>query len=91
MVIERNDYSKIDKLNKLVNPETFWNDVRKFTKNVHSSCGINAWQRLSESRFDELLTGVEDVKTLVIYGEPIRYFNRAGEEVFVKEEMKKYF
>jgi hypothetical protein len=39
--IEKRDYAKIDKLNTLTNKETFWDDVRKFTKNV-TSCMLSA-------------------------------------------------
>ena len=35
-VIERNDYHKIKKLRTLNNVNTFWDDVRKLTKNVYS-------------------------------------------------------
>lgn len=53
-VIERNDCSKIKKLRTLQNIETFWDDVRKFTKNVHSDHSIGRWEILAEARFDEL-------------------------------------
>lgn len=62
-VMERNDIKKIDKLNKLTNKETFWDDVNKLTKNVTSDYSIHRWQCLAECRFNELLTGCEDVKT----------------------------
>lgn len=52
--IEKRDISKIDKLNTLTNKETFWNDVRKFTKNVTSDHSIGRWQCLAEARWQEL-------------------------------------
>ena len=52
--LEKRDYSKIDKLNNLVNKETFWEDVRKLTKNVVSDHAIGRWQHLAEIRFREL-------------------------------------
>ena len=52
--IEKRDYSKIDKLNNLTNKETFWDDVRKFTKNVTSDHSINRWECLAEYRWNEL-------------------------------------
>jgi hypothetical protein len=52
--IERADYAKIRKLNSLTNPETFWDDVRKFTKNVTSSHSIDRWQCLADYRYLEL-------------------------------------
>ena len=52
--MERNDYKRIDKLNALNNPETFWNDVRKLVKGVHSDHVIKRWQILAENRFSEL-------------------------------------
>lgn len=53
--IEARDYAKIDKLNKLTNKETFWNDVRKLTKNVTSDHAIGRWQCLAEHRYNELI------------------------------------
>lgn len=52
--IEKRDYSKIDKLNNLANKETFWNDVRKLTKNITSDHAIGRWQCLAEQRYKEL-------------------------------------
>lgn len=59
----KSDMTKIDKLNGLKDINTFYDDVRRITKNVHSDSTIRAWQRLSEQRYDELLTGIEDVRT----------------------------
>lgn len=55
----------VDKLLTLKDPNTFWDDVRKFTKNIHSDRLIGAWQRLAEARYRYLTTGVyfESVKT----------------------------
>ena len=53
--IEKADYAKIRKLNSLTDPKTFWNDVRKFTKNVTSDHSIGRWQCLAEQRYLELL------------------------------------
>lgn len=52
--MEKNDYRRIDKLNALNNPDTFWDDVRKLVKNVHSDHVIKRWQILAENRFGEL-------------------------------------
>lgn len=49
----------IEKLNTLTNPETFYNDVRKFTRNIHSDRLINTWEIFTEIRHNEL-TGKED-------------------------------
>lgn len=35
--------------------DTFWNDVRKMTRNVHSDHVIGIWQCLAEVRFNELI------------------------------------
>lgn len=59
----KSDITKIDKLNGLKDINTFYDDVRRITKNVHSDRAIRAWERLSEQRYDELLTGIEDVRT----------------------------
>ena len=42
-VSERNDIKKIEKLNKLNNIKTFYDDVRKLTKNVSSDHSIKHW------------------------------------------------
>jgi hypothetical protein len=52
--IEKRDYAKIDKLNKLTSKDTFWDDVRKLTKKVTSDHAIHRWQCLAEDRFNEL-------------------------------------
>ena len=50
----RAEYKRIDKLNALNNPVTFWDDVRKITKNVHSDHAIHSWEHLSEIRYNEI-------------------------------------
>ena len=55
---EAMDYRRIDKLNKLTNPDTFWDDVRKLTKKITSDHSIKRWQILAEGRYREL-TGKE--------------------------------
>ena len=52
--IEQRDIAKIDKLNKLTNINTFWDDVRKLTRNVTSDHMMGRWQCLAEARFKEL-------------------------------------
>lgn len=56
------EISKAEKLNRLTNPDTFWDDVRKFTANVHSDHALSQWQWIAEIRYNELITGVEDVR-----------------------------
>lgn len=65
----KSEISKAEKLNKLANINTFWDDVRKFTKKVTSDRGIHEWQRLAEIRFDELMTKCEDVRTEIDYAD----------------------
>jgi len=55
VVMEYNDISKVRRLNELKNPITFWDDVRKMTKNTKSDHGIKRWQILSEIRYEEIL------------------------------------
>ena len=52
--IEKRDYARIDKLNRLIDIETFWDDVRKFTKDIKSDHSIKRWQCLAEYRYEEL-------------------------------------
>lgn len=54
-IMENRDVSKVEKLLSLKNPDTFWDDVRKFTRNVSSDHAIRRWQCLAEIRFDELI------------------------------------
>ena len=58
--IEKNDLSKIDKLNKLTSTITFWDDVRKLTKKVTSDHSIRHWLLLAEFRENELLSEGKD-------------------------------
>ena len=53
-VVEKNDYSKIKKLNGLHNIETFWDDVRRLTRNCRSDHGLRRWEILAEVRYGEL-------------------------------------
>ena len=48
------DVRRIDKLNKLTNLETFWDDVRFLAKRVRSGEAFRRWQYLAEIREDEL-------------------------------------
>ena len=57
--MEAHDIKRIEKLNNLTNSETFYKDVIKFTKNIHSDHGIRQWERLSEIRNAELELGKE--------------------------------
>ena len=56
---ERRDYGRIDKLNRLTDPETFWDDVRKLTKNIMGDHAIGRWQCLAEARYALLIEGKE--------------------------------
>lgn len=52
--IYKGDYSKIEKLIKLNDVNTFWDDVRKLTKRVTNDRSIRRWQILSEIRYEQL-------------------------------------
>ena len=88
---ERMDFKRIDKLNTLTNIKTFWDDVRKFTKNISSDHSISHWQSLAECKYNELLTGCEDVRIDFDYNKETKEFTkhfynpRTGEEVYPKE------
>ena len=48
------DLKRIEKLNKLTDPRTYWDDVRKMCKRVTSDHAINCWERLADLRWDEI-------------------------------------
>ena len=52
--IEKHDIGRIDKLNALTNIETFWDDVRRYTRYIMSDHSIGRWQCLAEIRYEEL-------------------------------------
>lgn len=82
---EKRDYARIDKLNKLANADTFYDDVRKLVKNVKSDHAIKNWQALADQRYAELITGCEDVRRDIDYVNGKfheRYFDTNGNEVF---------
>lgn len=56
--LEKRDVSRIDKLNTLTNVNTFYDDVRKITRNVKSDHAIKRWQCLADVRFNELTQGM---------------------------------
>lgn len=83
--ITKRELAIAKKLNTLHDLKTFWDDVRNFTKNVHTDSTMHIWEWLSEIRYAELLTGTEDVHIEVDYGKPTRYYDRDWNEVFPKE------
>lgn len=50
----RQEMNRIDKLNELRNISTYWDEVRKLTRNVKSDIAIKRWQHLAEVRFEEI-------------------------------------
>lgn len=44
-------------LEKFTDIETFWDDVKKRTKNIKSDRNIRIWQYYAEKRYNELLKG----------------------------------
>lgn len=48
------DRKRIDRLNKLTNPDTFWDDIHKITRNLSSLTVINGWEYLAKIRYREL-------------------------------------
>ena len=52
-VMENADYAKIKKLNTLHNMETFWDDVRKFTKNVRSDHSLGRLMQAKRSFYED--------------------------------------
>lgn len=59
--LEKHDISRIDKLNKLTNSNTFWDDVRKLCRGVTSDHAIGSWQFLAENRYKEIVEDIEEV------------------------------
>lgn len=80
----KREKSIAEKLNKLTDINTFWNDVRNMTMKVTTTAACRDWEFMSEQRYAEILTGVEDVQTEVEYGQPTRYYdpNSNWKEVF---------
>lgn len=52
--VEKRDIKRIDKLNALTDPDTFWNDVKKLTKQTHSDHALDRWQTLAEIRYSQI-------------------------------------
>lgn len=81
--------SKAEKLNELTNVDTFWDDVRKLTTRVTSDRAIHEWQYLAEHRYDELITGIEDIRKEVERDEhgkfSLHYYDTNWNEVYPKE------
>lgn len=53
-IIEKRDRARIEKLLKLTDKATFWESVRKLTKNITSCRSLRRWQILAEARYDQL-------------------------------------
>lgn len=56
-IMYKSDIKIVEKLQKLTNTETFWDDVRKLTKRIHSDRYISRWQIYAEIRFNILTKG----------------------------------
>ena len=50
----------IDKLNSLNNPATFFQDVRRFTRQITTDHNIKTWERFSEIRYNEIINAQEE-------------------------------
>lgn len=53
------DIKRIDKLNKLTDPNSFWKEIDKLTKNLVSLSAINSWNYLARIRYKELIEETE--------------------------------
>ena len=56
--IENADYKRVDKIidgiiNFRINKDNFWDEIRKFTKNIHSDHSLGRWLILSEWFYKE--------------------------------------
>lgn len=52
---EKHDFARIDKLNTLTNPATFYDDVRRIMGKRSLSChALGQWERLAELRYMEI-------------------------------------
>ena len=56
-IMYKSDIKIVEKLQKLTNLETFWDDVRKLTKRIYSDRYISRWQIYAEIRFNILTKG----------------------------------
>lgn len=72
-VSTKREYAIAEKLNTLHDLNTFWDNVRNFTKNIHTDSTIRIWEWLSEIRYAELLTNTEDVR-IDDEVKPVRYY-----------------
>ena len=54
-IMENADYARVKKLNTLHNLNSFWDDVRRITRNVRSDHSLGRYQILAEARYGELM------------------------------------
>lgn len=54
-IMENADYARVKKLNALHNLNSFWDDVRRITRNVRSDHSLGRYQILAEVRYGELM------------------------------------
>lgn len=59
-IMYKSDIKIVDKLQTLTNIETFWDDVRRLTKRIHSDRYLRHWQAYAEIRFNILMKGRTD-------------------------------
>ena len=70
--IEKRDVGKIEKLNKLTNIETFFDDVRNLMRYPMSDHNLHRWECLSDMRYEELETGMEKYTAFVGWNEEMK-------------------
>ena len=57
VAFEKMDINRINKLNALTDANNFWDNVRKFTKNIHTTHALRRWEILADIRYTELTDG----------------------------------
>lgn len=60
--IEKHDFSRIDKLNKITDTVLFFSSVERLCKSVTSCHSIRRWECLAEIRYKELLKAKGEIK-----------------------------
>lgn len=82
-IVESADREKVMQLERLTDPETFWDDVSRFTSRVTSDHALSRWQILAEARMKQIQLGIgiED-KTL---GQTVQK-SELGQTVYKSEQ-----
>lgn len=67
IALGQQDFSRIEKLNAITEPEKFWDKFNDYISNVKTDAGLTRWKRLGNARYHELTNHKNKPFEIIIY------------------------